>query len=62
MLARLAPHYLCVQASSVASERVFSTTGDLVSATRACLGASHVEEMVFLKKNMDLTKIDELIY
>ncbi|XP_062585055.1 E3 SUMO-protein ligase ZBED1-like [Saccostrea cucullata] len=33
-LARLARTYFCVQATSVASERVFSTTGDIVSATR----------------------------
>ena len=47
----LAEQYFCVQASSVASERVFSTTGDIVSATRACLKPEHVDALVFLKKN-----------
>ncbi|XP_078331257.1 zinc finger BED domain-containing protein 4-like [Crassostrea virginica] len=51
-LVRLARTYFCVQATSVASERVFSTTGDIVSATRACLSAERVNELVFLKKNM----------
>jgi hypothetical protein len=48
----LAEQYLCVQASSVASERVFSTTGDIVTATRACLKPEQVDALVFLKKNM----------
>jgi hypothetical protein len=51
-LSRLASEYLCVQATSVASERVFSTTGDIVSATRACLSPENVNALVFLKKNM----------
>lgn len=48
----LAEQYLCVQASSVASERVFSTSGDIVSSTRACLKPAQVDALVFLKKNM----------
>lgn len=46
----LAEEYLCVQASSVAAERVFSTSGDIVSSTRACLRTDQVDALVFLKK------------
>ena len=49
-LSKLATKYFCIQATSVASERVFSTTGDIVSATRACLSPEHVHALVFLKK------------
>lgn len=51
-LFKLAVKYCCVQATSVASERVFSTTGDIVTATRACLKAENVNSLVFLKKNI----------
>lgn len=44
----LAEEYLCVQASTVASERVFSTSGDIVSSTRACLKPDQVDALVFL--------------
>ena len=40
--------YLCVQASLVASERVFSTAGDIVTATRSCLDPQHVDHLIFL--------------
>ena len=52
LLASLAGLYLCVQASSVASERIFSTAGDIVTATRACLDPENVDRLIFLKKNM----------
>jgi hypothetical protein len=51
-LSKLATRYGCVQATSVASERVFSTTGYIVCATRACLKTESVNALVFLKKNM----------
>lgn len=37
LLTRFAKVYLCVQATFVASERIFSTAGDIVTATRSCL-------------------------
>jgi hypothetical protein len=55
-LSRLVKYYLCVQASSVASERIFSTAGDIVTATRSCLDPQCVDQLIFLKKNFNETK------
>ena len=49
---KFAKKYLCVPATSVASERVFSSAGDIVSAQRSCLRSDHVDKLLFLKKNM----------
>ena len=51
ILSKLAKRYLCVPATSVASERVFPSAGDLVSAQRSCLRSGHVDKLIFLKKN-----------
>lgn len=53
-LSKQATKYFCIQVASVAPERVFSTTGDIVSATWACLSPEHVNalSLVILKKNM----------
>ena len=51
LLFNLANKYLCVQASSTPSERVFSTAGDTVSVERARLLPEKVDMLVFLKKN-----------
>ena len=53
----LAKIYLSVPATSVASERVFSTAGDVVCAQRASLSPENVETLVFLKKNAILDDI-----
>ena len=53
-LGRAARHLLCIPATSVTSERVFSTAGDVVSAQRAALSPEHVDMLVFLKKNIKL--------
>ena len=50
-LEKLATKYLVAQATSVAAERVFSTSGDILSAERACLDANSLDAMIFLKKN-----------
>ena len=52
MVARLAKMLLCIPGTSVSSERVFSTAGDILNAQRANLKAKHVDKLVFLKKNM----------
>lgn len=51
-LPRLAMKYLVVQGTSVPSERIFSTAGDIVSAQRSCLKEESVSALIFLKKNM----------
>ena len=50
-LAKLAATYLVAQATSVAAERVFSTSGDILSAERSCLNMDSLDAMIFLKKN-----------
>ncbi|XP_078331137.1 E3 SUMO-protein ligase ZBED1-like [Crassostrea virginica] len=52
LLATLARKILCIPATSVASERVFSTAGDIVSSQRACLNPTHIDKLIFLKKNL----------
>ena len=51
LLSCLSSSYLCIPATSTASERVFSTTGDTLSPERSRLEAERVDMMVFLKKN-----------
>jgi hypothetical protein len=50
-LSTLARFYPSVLTTSVASERVFSTAGDVVSEQRALLTPENAETLVHLKKN-----------
>lgn len=52
LLAKVAKKYLCVCATSCASERVFSTMGNIVSPTRSHLKPEMVNMLGFLAKNM----------
>ena len=52
LLAKLAKQYLCVPGTSVPSERVFSTAGDIVTAQRSSLTSEHVDQLLFLQKNL----------
>ena len=49
-LSVLAKKYLCIPASSVSSERVFSLAGHLVNKKRARMSPSHVDTFHFLKQ------------
>jgi hypothetical protein len=52
ILAAMAKDYLTVQASSVPSERAFSSGTDLVTADRCSLGGRTIEMTQFLKFNL----------
>ncbi|KAK0146551.1 Zinc finger BED domain-containing protein 1 [Merluccius polli] len=52
ILAHFAKKYLCITASSCASERIFSTSGNICSPRRSRLTEEHLEMLVFLAKNL----------
>lgn len=56
-LFKLAMKYLCAQATSVPSERVFSKSGNIVEDHRTVLTPEHVEELVFLACNKHFIKL-----
>lgn len=51
-LAKLAKKYLCITATSVSSERLFSKAGELVSHKRSRLKPKNVDMFFFLNQNM----------
>ena len=54
VLSKVAKKYLAPPASSVPSERIFSTAGTIVCKKRASLSSSNVDKLIFLNKNFDL--------
>ena len=52
ILGKVARKYLCVCATSSASERLFSTAGNVVSSFRSTLKPDKVDMLVFLSKNL----------
>ena len=55
LLSKMARKYLYIPATSVSSERAFSTAGYIVNAkrARACLLPENVNMLVFLAQNLD---------
>lgn len=49
-LSKLCKQILCIPATSVPSERVFSKSGELVSARRSTLKTCNVDKIIFLNK------------
>lgn len=56
-LSQSAKKFLCIQASSVPSERVFSKGGQIVSDLRASLSGDHIEQLVFLTMNKKFVNV-----
>jgi hypothetical protein len=52
LLYRSARHYLSIPASEVSSERVFSCTGNILSAERSSLATASVQMLLFIKQNL----------
>ena len=50
-LATLARQQLCCPATSVPSERLFSSAGNLITKKRCCLKPENVDKLLFLHKN-----------
>uniref|UniRef100_A0A1A8QR33 HAT C-terminal dimerisation domain-containing protein n=1 Tax=Nothobranchius rachovii TaxID=451742 RepID=A0A1A8QR33_9TELE len=53
-LSKIAKSLLCIPGTSVSAERVFSSAGDIVTAQRSLLKAEHVDQLVFLHKNLEI--------
>ena len=53
ILLKLAQKYLCISATSTASERLFSDAGNTMTVKRTLLNQNLFERMVILKKNMN---------
>lgn len=53
ILSKLANKYLCISATSVPSERVFSTAGNVISSKRNCLSPNKAKKLIFLYQNVN---------
>uniref|UniRef100_A0A8C4GFL5 HAT C-terminal dimerisation domain-containing protein n=2 Tax=Dicentrarchus labrax TaxID=13489 RepID=A0A8C4GFL5_DICLA len=57
LLSKLAKRYLCIPGTSVSSERVFSTAGDIITAQRSALTPEHLDQILFLNKNLKTKEV-----
>ena len=55
-LAKMARCYLCVPATSIPSERVFSTAGLVINDRRSSLSPENVDMLIFLSQNLRMIK------
>jgi len=62
VLAKVAKKFLCLCATSVPSERVFSCGGHIVSDRRTCLKPQRVDSLVFLAQNLKWTYSVTVVY
>ena len=51
MLYKLAKKYLCIPATSVPNERIFSKAGEIMSKKRNRISIKHMNNLIFLKHN-----------
>jgi hypothetical protein len=52
LTAKVAREMLCVPATSVPSERLFSKAGDVITKKRNSLAVGKAEKLIFLMENM----------
>ena len=51
-IAKVAKRYLCIPATSVPAERVFSTAGLIINEKRSSLLPENSDMLIFLNKNL----------
>ena len=56
VIAKLAQYYLSVPATSVPSERIFSTAGLILNEKRSCLHPETADVLIFLNKNLPVQR------
>ena len=61
ILSKLAKRLLCIPATSVPAERIFSTSGLIVNKERASLKPENVDMLVFLNRNLPSTSASSVV-
>jgi len=62
LLAESARKYHCIPASSAPSERLFSTSGNLITQNRNSLSPKNVHMLLYLQENMRKVKVTKWDY